>query len=493
MPIEQLKNYVDGQWIDPENHGCLDVEDPSTGEPIGRVPLSTAAEVDRAVAAARAAFPPWSATPVARRCELLFRLADLLRRNTEELTRLITEENGKSLPDSRAEVKRAVENTEVACGMPVLQQGDKLIGGAADIDGEVLRLPLGPFGMIAPFNFPLMVPFWFFPYAVATGNTYVVKPSEQVPLSMHRVAELIHEAGFPPGVLGVVHGDKRAAERLLENPHVRGVSFVGTSRVCRIVAARCAEGNKRFQALGSAKNHLVAMPDAKMDDMIRNMITSCYGCAGQRCMASSAIVGVGEAIYREVAERFVEASKQVLVADPLDPAVADSAMVLGPVISAKARQFILEMIQTGVDEGATLALDGRELTVPCREQGHFIGPTVFTDVKPGMKIHDTEIFGPVVVILKADSLDEAISIINDHQYGNGASIYTQNGYWARRFKLQTQCGMIGINVGIPAPVASLPFGGMKNSLFADTKGQGKAVIDFFTDRKTITERYWPEP
>ena len=495
MPIGQLKNYLHGQWIDPENHGCLDVENPSTGEVIARVPLSVAAEVDRAVAAARAAFPDWSDTPVARRCESLWKLAELLRRNTDQLTRLITEENGKSLPDSGAEVKRAIENTEVACGMPVLQQGDKLIGGAMDIDGEVLRLPLGVFGMIAPFNFPLMVPFWFFPYALATGNTYVVKPSEQVPLSMQRVAELIQQAGFPPGVFNLVHGDKRAAERLLQNTAVSGVSFVGTSRVCRIVAARCAETNKRFQALGSAKNHLVAMPDAKMDDMIRNMITSCYGCAGQRCMASSAIVGVGvgEGVYREVSQRFVEASKRVLMADPLDPAVADEPMVLGPVISAKSREFILELIRTGIDEGATLALDGRDAGVAGRQRGHFVGPTVFTDVKPGMKIHQTEIFGPVVVILKADSLDEAIRLINRHQYGNGASIYTQNGYWARKFKLQTEAGMIGINVGIPAPVAPLPFGGMKGSLFADTKGQGKAAIDFFTDRKIITERYWPEP
>ena len=493
MEIDELRNYVGGAWITPEHHGLLDVRQPTTGEVIARVPLSTAAETDRAVAAAKAAYPAWSATPVARRCELLGELANLLRQNAEDLARMVTCENGKSLPDSRAEVKRAVENTEVACGMPVLQQGDKLIGASFDIDGEVIRLPLGVFGMIAPFNFPLMVPFWFFPYALATGNTYVVKPSEQVPLSMHGVAEMIERAGFPPGVFNVVHGDRRAAEALLESPDVEGISFVGTSRVCRIIATRCAETNKRFQALGSAKNHLVAMPDAKMDDMIRNMITSCYGCAGQRCMASSAIVGVGDAVYREVSRRFVEASKEVVVADPLDPAVADEPMVMGPVISAKARQFILEMIRTGIDEGATLALDGRDLGLPGHEKGHFIGPTVFTDVRPGMKIHRTEIFGPVVVILKADSLDEAIGLINDHQYGNGASIYTQNGYWARRFKLETECGMIGVNVGIPAPVASLPFGGMRNSLFADTKGQGKAVIDFFTDRKTITERYWPEP
>ena len=234
------------------------------------------------------------------------------------------------------------------------------------------------------------------------------------------------------------------------------------------------------------------MPDAKVDDMIRNMITSCYGCAGQRCMAASAIVAVGEDMYKTVCDRFIEASKNVLVTNPLDPKVADKSMVMGPVISAKSKKFILEMIETGLKEGATLALDGRDIVVSGCEKGHFIGPTVFTDVKPGMKIHKTEIFGPVVVILKADSLDESIKIINDHQYGNGASIYTQNGYYARKFKLETQCGMIGINVGIPAPVAYLPFGGVKESQFADIKAQGKAIVNFFTESKIVTERYWPE-
>ena len=353
-------------------------------------------------------------------------------------------------------------------------------------------MPLGVFAMIAPFNFPLMVPFWFFPYALAAGNTYVVKPSEQVPMSMSRVAEMIDETGFPPGVFNLVHGDKRAAEALLQNPDIAGISFVGTSQVGRVIAKRCSETGKRFQALGGAKNHLIAMPDAKMDDMIRNMVTSCYGCAGQRCMASSAIVAVGEGVYSEVCRRFVAASREVRVADPLDPKVAGEAMVMGPVISDKARNFILEMIRTGIDEGATLALDGRNLKVPGCERGHFLGPTVFTDVKPGMKIHQTEIFGPVVIILKADSLDEAIRIINGHEYGNGASIYTQNGYYARRFKLETRVGMIGINIGIPAPVAQLPFGGMRASLMADTKTQGKAAINFFTDLKVISERYWQE-
>jgi malonate-semialdehyde dehydrogenase (acetylating)/methylmalonate-semialdehyde dehydrogenase len=244
--------------------------------------------------------------------------------------------------------------------------------------------------------------------------------------------------------------------------------------------------------MGGAKNHLVAMPDAKIPDMIRNMVTSCYGCAGQRCMASSAIVAVGDGMYRTVCDEFIKASRKVLVANPLDPGVADEPMVMGPVISAQSKRFILDMIERGVKEGATLALDGRDIVVPGCEEGHFVGPTVFVDVEPGMEIHETEIFGPVVVILKAETLDAAIRIINDHQYGNGASVYTQNGYHARQFKLETECGMIGINVGIPAPVAPLPFGGMKASQFADIKAQGKAVINFFTQDKIVTERYWPE-
>ncbi|MBW1706124.1 MAG: aldehyde dehydrogenase family protein, partial [Deltaproteobacteria bacterium] len=376
--------------------------------------------------------------------------------------------------------------------MPVLQQGDKLIGASFGIDGEVIRLPLGVFAMVAPFNFPAMVPFWFLPYALATGNTYIVKASEQVPLTMQLITEYIDQCDFPPGVFNLVNGDKIAVETFLESPKVKGVSLVGSSDTCKIIAEKCAKANKRFQAMGSAKNHLVAMPDAKMDEMIRNMISSCYGCAGQRCMASSAIVAVGDDMYKKVCEKFVKASKEVIVANPLDPKVADEQMVMGPVISVKSKKFILEMIEKGIKEGANLALDGRDLVVPGCEKGHFVGPTVFTDVKPGMDIHNTEIFGPVVVILKADTIDEAINIINEHQYGNGASIYTQNGYWARKFKLDTECGMIGINVGIPAPVAYLPFGGMKKSQYSDIKAQGKAVINFFTEDKIITERYYPE-
>ncbi len=493
MTLRRALNYIGGQWIEPDVSGWVDVNNPSTGEVIGQAPLSTAAEVGRAIETAAAAYESWHRVPVGRRVQPLYRLAQRLREHEESLARTISLEMGKSLPDARAEMKRAIENCEAACGMPILQQGDTLVGASSDMDGAVLRLPMGVFAMVAPFNFPAMVPFWFLPYALATGNTFVVKPSKQVPFTLQQITGYLDEAGFPPGVFGLVNGDRAVADAFMAHPRVKGLSLVGSTAVCRQVAERCAKTNKRFQAMGGAKNHLVIMPDAKVDEAIRNMIASCYGCAGQRCMAASAIVVVGRELYRRVCDRFVEASRRVTVANPLDPAVADNPMVMGPVISDKARQFILEMIDTGVREGATLALDGRGCTVPGCERGYFIGPTVFTDVRPGMAIHATEIFGPVVVILEADSLDAAIRIVNGHAYGNGASIYTQNGYYARTFKLEVEAGMIGVNVGIPAPVAFLPFGGQKQSQFADIKAQGKAVIDFFTDPKIITERYWPEP
>jgi len=487
---ETLRNYIDGAWQPARGAALLDVENPSTGETIAQVPLSERKHLDQAVDAARRAFASWAAEPVARRCEPLRRLAALMREDMEATSRVLTREMGKSLPDSRAEMKRAIENVDIACTAPLVQQGEKLVGASHGIDGEVLRVPVGVFGVIAPFNFPAMVPFWFVPYAVATGNTIMVKPSERVPSTMAHLASLMDRCGFPAGVVNVVHGDRAVAEALSEHDGVDGLSFVGTTRVCRIIAERCARTRKRCQVMGGAKNHLVALPDANMDQVIRNMVTSCYGCAGQRCMAASAIVCVGEATHEEVVSRFVQASREVRVADPLDPAVADEPMVMGPVISAQARRFIVETIEKGCAEGARLALDGRDVRVPGREGGHFLGPTVFTDVRPGSLLHATEIFGPVVVILRAASLDEAIGIINDHPYGNGASLYTQDGYAARRFKLEARAGMIGINVGIPAPVASLPFGGMKDSVWSDIKAQGRAAFRFYTDEKVVTERYW---
>jgi malonate-semialdehyde dehydrogenase (acetylating)/methylmalonate-semialdehyde dehydrogenase len=490
--MERLKNYVNGQWIQSQSSEYLDIENPGTGEIFSQVPLSTAAEADFAVESAHRAFPEWSSTPVARRVSYLYSFLELVQKNENLIARALVKEMGKSIPDAMAEMKRLIENVQVACGMPVMQQGDKVMGSSFDIDGEVLRLPLGVFTLIAPFNFPAMVPFWFIPYALATGNTYVMKPSEQVPCTMQLITEYFNQAGLPPGVFNLVNGDKSVAAAFMENKLVKGVSMVGSSRVCRLVAETCSRHNKRYQALGSAKNHLVVMPDARIDEVVRNMITSCYGCAGQRCMAASAIICVGDETYKTVCERFVEASKKVIVANPLDEKYADEPVLVGPVISSAAKSRIHALIEDGIAEGATLALDGRGMGVTSYEKGHYIGPTVFTDVKPGMNIHETEIFGPVVVILRAASLDEAIAIINDHEYGNGASIYTQSGYWARKFKLETQAGMIGINIGIPAPVAYLPFGGMKTSIFADIKAQGKAVVNFFTTEKIITERYWAE-
>ena len=492
MAVRKLRNYANGQWTEPAGCDWLDVENPSNGEIVARVPLSRPGDLNTAVAAAQAAFPGWSTTPVDKRVAPLFSLAAMIRDNRETLARLITEENGKSLPDARAEIDRTLENVETACGMPVLQQGDKLVGAAPGIDGEVMRLPIGVFAMIAPFNFPAMVPFWFIPYALATGNTFVLKPSELVPCTMQTLTEFMDRCGFPKGVFNVVNGDRAVAEAIVGHPGIAGVSVVGRSATAKAIAEACVRTNKRFQAMGGAKNHLVVMPDARMDEAVRNMITSGYGCAGQRCMASSAIVCVGDATYRDVTDRFVRASREVIVANPLDPEVADRPMVIGPVISAKAKEFILSMIDAGVKEGAKLALDGRGVHVHGGEKGHFIGPTVFTEVRPGTAVHQTEIFGPVQVILKAATLETAIRIVNDHPYGNGASIYTQNGYHARKFKLEAQAGMIGVNVGIPAPVAYLPFGGMKSSQFSHIKAQGRAIVNFFTQDKIVTERYWPE-
>ena len=490
--IKQARNYVNGEWVEPQGCEWLGIENPSTGEIIGEVPLSSTEQTNEAIDAAHAAFPAWAATPVDKRVAPLFTLASLIRANQEKICRVLSEEMGKSLPDARAEIARTLENVEVSCGMPIMQQGDKLIGAAPGVDGEVIRLPIGVFAMIAPFNFPGMVPFWFLPYAIASGNTFVLKPSKQVPLTMQLITEYIDQCGFPKGVFNMVCGDRVVADAFMEHPDVKGVSVVGSTPVCQIIANKCAAKNKRFQAMGAAKNHLVVMEDAKVDDVIRNLITSGYGCAGQRCMASSVVITVGKKIHEEILPKYIQAAKDVIVADPLDPKVADEQMVMGPMVSATAKKFVEEMIETGVKEGANLVLDGRGLVVPGCENGHFLGTTVFTDVKEGMEIHNIEIFGPVQSIMNVDTLDDAIRIINGHAYGNGCSLYTQNGYWARKFKIEAQSGMIGINVGIPAPVAYLPFGGMKQSQFADIKTQGVAAVRFFTEDKIVTERFWSE-
>ena len=493
MGQELMKNYIDGKWREPVKGRYLDVENPGTGGVIGKAPISTAEDVNAAVDAATQAFPGWSTTPVPRRAEYLYRLVELIKKDEEKLSRILTEEMGKSLADSRAEMKRVYQNIEAACGVPILQNGEKMIGTAPAIDGEILMLPSGVFGAITPFNFPAMAPFWFIPYAIATGNTFILKPSELVPFTAEALTEHIHSIGLPPGVFNLVAGDKEAAVSIIEHPDVVGVSFVGKTDTCKVVAANCVAHGKRFQAMGSAKNHLVVMPDyTHIDELIRNMSTSCFGCAGQRCMASSVIVAVGDEMYKRVCDRFIEDSKNFLVANPLDPKVENESMLMGPVITKNALDFIHRTIEAGINEGATLALDGRDITVEGSEGGFYVGPTVFVDVKQGMEIHRTEIFAPVVSIMKTDTLDEAIDIINNHQFSNACSIYTRSGYSAREFKLKARTGMIGVNVGIPAPVPFLPFGGTGNSMLSDIKMQGKSAIRFYTDEKVIVERFWPE-
>lgn len=487
--MSRLRNYIGGAWCEATGTEAHLVTNPATGALLAHVPLSTLPDLDSAVVAARTALPAWSRTPVAQRVQPLFRLAHLLREEAETLARGISEEMGKSLPDARAEMKRTIENCEVACGMPSLIQGAKLIDAAAEIDGEVLCVPVGVFAAIVPFNFPSMVPFWFLPYAVAAGNSFILKCSEQVPLTSQRQFDLVHRCGFPPGVVNLLNGDRALAESICTHPGIDGVSFVGSSSAARSVYESCARHGKRCQAFGSAKNYLVVMPDAQLDQVVRNMLTSCLGCAGQRCMAASAIACVGDATYEETLRRFTEAAREVVVGDPLAPEHAD-VDVVGPVISAAARERIEALIERGVDEGARLVLDGRG-ALP-GSGGHYIGPTILGGVRPGMTVERTELFGPVVIFLKFATLDEAIEAVNAHEYGNGASIYTQSGYWARKFKLETRAGMIGINVGIPAPVAPLPFGGTKGSLFGDVKAQSREVVAFFTERKVVTERYWSE-
>lgn len=489
--MRAVRHFIGGRWIDQDSSPApIPVTNPADGNTIASVPVADPSVVQRAVRAAAGAFETWRVTPVSRRVGYLFEYSEVVRRHEEELARLISEENGKSLDDSRAELKRTLENIQVACAMPSLMQGDTAVDASTGIDGSVLLLPRGVYGVIAPFNFPAMVPFWFIPYAIAAGDTVIVKPSEQAPLTMLRMAELLDDCGLPAGVLNIVNGDKATAEAVVDDPGISGISFVGSTAAARTVHARCAERGVRVQALGGAKNHLVAMPDARLDHVVRNMVTSCFGCAGQRCMAASVIVCVGKGTHDAVVSRFVDVAKEIVVADPLDDTVPDGSYVMGPVISAAARDRIVGLIGTGVEEGATLALDGRGPVVHGGAKGFFVGPTVLDGVEAGTTVHRTEIFGPVASIITVESLDAAIGVINGLDYGNGASIYTQDGWAARKFKMEAAAGMIGVNVGIPAPVAHLPFGGVNVSNMATIKAQSAESVRFFVETKTVTERYW---
>ncbi len=482
-----LANFVDGRWVESQSSRTLVVDNPATGQEIATVPLSDAGELDQAVRAADRAFVEWRRVPPQERVQHLYKLKTLIEGRFEDLARVVTQEHGKTLDEARGSVQRGVDHLEVAAGMPSLMMGYNLEDGAGrGIDEEMIRQPLGVFACIAPFNFPMMVPFWFWPYAVASGNTYIVKPSEQVPIGQNLLFELIEEAGFPAGVMNLVNGDREVVEALLTHPMIRGVSFVGSTKVARIVYETSAKHGKRVQAQGGAKNHLVVMPDALIEKAAGNWVNSMFGCAGERCLAGATLVCVGDEAHRKTKEAFLAAASPLTVGYGLDERVD-----VGAVISRAAVERIHSYIEKGLAEGAELVLDGRdpEIITPGCEGGFFVGPTIFDKVTPDMTIAREEIFGPVACIMQVENLDQALEIIGRSPFGNAASIYTQDGWTARRFKYEADAGNIGINVGVPAAMAYFPFAGRKDSFFGDLHGQGRDAIDFFTDKKVVVNRW----
>jgi malonate-semialdehyde dehydrogenase (acetylating) / methylmalonate-semialdehyde dehydrogenase len=483
--VRVIQNYVGGKWVDAEPGETHDIHNPATDEVLARVPLGSPADVDRATQAAQAAFPAWRATPPQERARYFFKLRGLLDAHKDELARLVTTEMGKTLEDARGEAQRALENVETACGIPSLMMGYGLEDGAArGIDEEVVYQPLGVFAAICPFNFPLMIPFWFFPYAVACGNTFIVKPSEQVPLTQNRVFELIDQVGFPPGVINLINGARDVVNALLDHPTIKGISFVGSTRTAQHVYARGAAAGKRVQAQGGAKNAIVVLPDAELDAYLSTIINSCFGAAGQRCLANSLILPIGPQAHALTRDQVVAAAKKLKVGDGLQPGVD-----MGPVVSAAARDRILGAVARGVQEGANPVLDGRQIQVPDRPRGYFVGPTILDQVQPGMSVYSEELFGPVVGMSPVSSLDEAIERINAGDYGNAASLFTSSGAAAREFRYRVQTGNVGINVGVAAPMAYFPFSGAKQSFFGTLHGQGRDAVRFFTESKVVITRW----
>lgn len=478
--IRTLENFVGGRWVPSAATTFEEVPNPATGELLARVPLSTAADVDAAVQAAAAAFPAWAATPPVERARLLFRYKALLEERFEELAHLVTLENGKPLTDARGEVRRGIEVVEFACGAPTLLMGEALPDVARGIDCEALRYPLGVVAGITPFNFPMMVPHWMVPIALACGNTFVLKPSERTPLSAVCCAELLVEAGLPDGVLNIVHGAQEAVNALLAHPRVAAVSFVGSQPVAEHVYRTAATHGKRVQALAGAKNHLIVMPDADPDRTVDAILSSAFGAAGQRCLAGSVVVAVG-AIADELVERLVQAARRLRVGDG-----ADETTEMGPVIRQSAKERICGYIERGLAEGARLVCDGRT-GVP--ERGFFLRPTIFDHVRPEMTIAREEIFGPVLSVMRVPDLDAALAVVNASRYGNAASIFTRSGAAARTFREQVQAGMLGINVGIAAPMAFFPFAGWKQSFYGDLHATGKDAVRFYTEQKVVTARW----
>jgi malonate-semialdehyde dehydrogenase (acetylating)/methylmalonate-semialdehyde dehydrogenase len=485
MSLPQMKNYIDGEWVGSDTTTFGDVWNPAEGEKIATVPYGTANDVDKAVKAAQAAFKEWRETPPLSRARYLFRLKDAFEENFEEIARVLTTEQGKAIDESRGEVRRMIENVEHATGVTTLQCGYSFEDIAKGIDCIGSRQPLGVFGAIVPYNFPGMVTWWFLPYALVTGNCFIVKPSEQVPMTQTKIFEIIDDVGFPEGVVNMVHGSRDVVNAMLDHPGIKGISFVGSSPTAKYIYERCGATGKRVQALGGAKNIVAVTADADIDAGMPSLVTSFFGCAGQRCLSGSVLVPVGDEAADKLIDKFVAAAKEVKVGNGLDEQTA-----MGPVISAAHKERVLGYIEKGIAEGADLILDGRNFTVPEFPNGFFVGPTIFDNVKPEMTIASEEIFGPVVSIVRAKNLDEVIDLINTRNYANAACIYTQNGAVVREFKYRVNPSMVGVNIGIAAPMSFFPFGGYGNSFFGDIKAHGQEIFNFFTDMKVVIERWF---
>jgi malonate-semialdehyde dehydrogenase (acetylating)/methylmalonate-semialdehyde dehydrogenase len=484
MSLPIIKNYINGEWGQSKSPAIGDVWCPATGEKIAQVPYSTKEELDQAVSAAKDAFQEWRCTPPLSRARYLFRLKEAFEENFEDIARTLTREQGKVIDESRGEVRRMIENVEHATGVTTLMTGYTLEDVAKDIDCYGYRQPLGVFALIAPYNFPAMVPWWFLPYAIVAGNTFIVKPSEQVPMTQTRIFEIIDDMGFPEGVVNMVHGSRDVVNAMLAHPDIKGISFVGSTPTAKYIYQRCGETGKRVQALGGAKNIVAVMPDANIDEGLPSMITSFFGCTGQRCLSGSILAAVGD-VADQLKEKFVAAAKVIKVGDGLDQQIG-----MGPVISAAHKERVLNYIEKGIEEGAEPILDGRDIKVEGYPNGFFIGPTIFDNVRPDMTIAREEIFGPVVSIIRLKNLDEVVELINSRGFANAACIYTQSGAAVREFKYRVKPSMIGVNIGIAAPMSFFPFGGAGQSMFGDIKGHGQEIFQFFTDMKVVIERWF---
>ena len=481
--VTEILNYFGGTWHKSAATEFVNVSNPATAEVIARTPISSKADVDAAVQSAAEAFPAWRRTPAGERIQYLFKLKVLLEDHIDELARIITLENGKTFAEAKAELRRGIENVEVACGIPVMMQGYNLEDITPGVDELLIRQPLGVVAAIAPFNFPAMIPFWFLPYAIACGNTFVLKPSERVPLSMRRVYELLEQTGLPKGVINIVNGGKEAVDALCDHPTVRAISFVGSTPVAKHVYQRSAAAGKRMQCQGGAKNHVIVLPDADMDLARQIIADSAFGCAGQRCLAVSVAVTIGEA-QKTFRDAIANAASSINVGFGLDKGVQ-----MGPVISKESKQRIESLIATGVSDGAKPVVDGRSTKIAGHENGNFIKPTILDGVPASSSLANTEIFGPVLSLIHANTIDEAIDFIRKSPYGNQASLFTTSGAAARKFRYEAPAGNIGINIGVAAPMAYFPFNGWKESFFGIVHAQGKDAVEFFTESKIVIERW----